>query len=89
MGILRHARISHTVGFGRTRPTVESGSPLEVDQIFRKIFIWTEAFYITTEISKHFGITVSTPKSPDMEVPHPLPSNPMTYYYFVLKPAIA
>ena len=44
------ARISHLVGFGRTRPTVESGTPLEVDQFFRKMFIWTEAFHITAEI---------------------------------------
>ena len=41
------AKISHLVG---RRPTVESGTPLEVDQFFRKMFIWTEAFHITAKI---------------------------------------
>lgn len=44
------AKISHLVGFGRRRPTVESGTPLEVEQFFRKMFVWTEAFHITANI---------------------------------------
>lgn len=44
------AKISHLVGFGRRRPTVESGTPLEMEQFFRKMFVWTEAFHITAKI---------------------------------------